>query len=205
MPLAMHINARVPEKRFETPPGLRQLDSVNGHKIDAMNALGHMIGSGVLERYPRLRVAVAEVGVGWIPFWLQEFDYYTARGSRSPLPRPPSEYFHRQVYATFISDGVGCHLLPDHGKDNFMWSNDCPHPACIWPDSGIVIAEDLGHLTPEDRARVTAGNVARLYKDGELPPAPEPSGDRTEVEVWLTTHTDFGAGSRLRNAPEAAS
>jgi len=202
MPLAMHINARSAPGPTHGPV-LRQLHSVNGHKFDAMNALGHIIGSGVLERYPALRFVVAETGVGWIPFWLQEFDYYTARGSRSPLPRPPSEYFYRQVYSTFISDGIGAYLLNDYGKYNFLWSKDYPHPACIWPDSIELIQEDLGHLTPEDRGKVICGTVAQVFNGGRVPDPIQPVHDRQEVDTWLKTHTDFGASSRIRTGAKA--
>jgi predicted TIM-barrel fold metal-dependent hydrolase len=203
MPVNMHINARAtPRKPNPGEEKLRQMHSVNGHKIDAMNALGQIIGSGVLERYPRLKVAVAETGVGWIPFWLQEFDYYSNRANtRHLLPAPPSTYFRRQVYATFISDGVGAQLVSDFGKDNFMWSNDYPHPACIWPDSTIVIEEDLGHLAPDVRTRIICDNAAGLYNRGKLPPPADEPGDRGEIERWLEGHQDFGASSRLKLAP----
>lgn len=205
MPLAMHINARAQsENRANTAAQVRQLHSVNGHKFDAMSSLGHMIGSGVMERYPGLKVVVAEIGVGWIPFWLQEFDYYTFRGSRTPLPRPPSEYFQRQVASTFITDGFGCSLLPDYGADFFLWSNDYPHPACIWPDSVELIDEDLGHVAPAVRAKVVGGNAARIYNNGELPP-PVPPTDRTEVEEWVKTHPDFGASARPKTVLAGAS
>src|SRR6266545_1416817 len=202
VPLTMHINGRT-KRAPAFPRDLRQLHSVNGHKFDTMNALGHIIGSGVLERHPRLKILVAETGVGWIPFWLQEFDYYTARGSRSPLPRPPSEYFRRQVYTTFISDEVGGYLMNDYGQDNFLWSNDYPHPACIWPDSIELIEEDLGHLTAEAREKVVWRNIAGIFNEGKAPPRPEAAPDRGEIDVWLETHTDFGAGSRLKNGPKA--
>jgi predicted TIM-barrel fold metal-dependent hydrolase len=200
VPLGMHINARAAPRRRppDGVPTLRELHSVSEHKYDGMNALGHIIGSGVLERYPRLKVLVAEIGVGWIPFWLQEFDHYA--GARSKLPSRPSEYFNRQVYSTFISDRVGGYMLNAYGKNNFMWSNDYPHPASIWPDSGVIIEEDLGHLDADVRASVVGGNVARVYNDGEPPPPADPIGDRTEVEEWLKSHSDFGASSRLHTA-----
>jgi predicted TIM-barrel fold metal-dependent hydrolase len=196
MPLSMHINARA--RPVIVNPKLPQAHSVTGHKVDAMNSLLHIIGSGVLERYPRLRIVVAEIGVGWIPFWLQELDYYTA--SRQPLPMLPSEYFHRQVSSTFISDAVGSYLLEAHGQDNFMWSHDYPHPASTWPESHVVVSEQLRHISKETREKVLWGNVARVYNGGKPPTPPDPPGDRAKLDVWLTSHSGFGAASRLRHA-----
>jgi hypothetical protein len=69
-----------------------------------------------------------------------------------------------------------------------MWSNDYPHAACIWPQATQFIAQDLGHLTPEDRARVLWQNAARLYNDGQLPPPPDPVGAMKDLEAWNKVH-----------------
>lgn len=160
------------------------------HKFDCMRAVGDMIASGVLERYPELKVVVAEAGVGWIPFFAQEFDYYknVFSGRGDALPRPPSEYIDRQVFGAFISDNVGGKLLQNYGQDNFMWSNDYPHPACIWPISTAAIATDLGHLTPEVRGKVTSGTAAKLYNNGQLPPPAAPKGDVQDMNSWEKAH-----------------
>jgi predicted TIM-barrel fold metal-dependent hydrolase len=157
-------------------------DGTFGHKWDCMKAVGNMIAGGVLERYPGLNVVLAEAGVGWIPFFAQEFDYYQVSfppssgtaglGRQRDIPRKPSEYLYRQVYGAFISDKVGCRLLPEYGLDNFMWSNDY----------------DLGHLTPEDRAKVLWQNAARLYNDGQLPPPPDPVEAVKDLEAWNKVH-----------------
>ena len=163
-------------------------DGTFGHKWDCMKAVGNMIAGGVLERYPGLHVVLAEAGVGWIPSGPEEFDYYQVRfppssagaslGRQRDIPLKPSAYIDRQVYGAFISDKVGCRLLPEYGLDNFLWSNDYPHGACIWPQATAFIAQDLGHLTPEARAKVLSGNVARLYNDGQAAAAPRPGGGR---------------------------
>jgi len=49
-------------------------DGAAGHKWDCTKAIGEMIAAGVLDRYPDLRVVFAEAGVGWIPFFAQEFE-----------------------------------------------------------------------------------------------------------------------------------
>ena len=204
MPLGMHINARA-EKRAPDPPGLRQIHSVNGHKFDALTSLAHIIASGVFERYPRLSVAVAEIGIGWAPFWLQELDYYTA--ARTNLPKPPSEYFHNNVTSTFISDAVGGLLLREYEwlQDIAVWSSDYPHIASVWPDSINIIEEDLGHLSAALRQKVENSNAARVFNHGKLPPAADKADEDYEADTrnWVKNNAAYGWMSRVNNAPEA--
>ena len=197
MPVNMHINSGPGRMQFspQQRSGLMP-DGAAGHKWDCMQAVGNIIAAGVLERYPGLHLVVAEAGVGWIPFFAQEFDYYQVSfgpsnagvGRQRDIPRPPSAYIYRQVYGAFIRDTVGCKLLPDYGLDTFMWSNDYPHSACIWPVATQFIAQDLGHLMPEGRAKVLCSNAARLYNDGQLPPPPDPAGEVKDLEAWNTVH-----------------
>ena len=197
MPVSMHINTGpgrrnfVPQQRSGLMP-----DGAAGHKWDCMKAVGNMVAAGVFERFPGLNVVLAEAGVGWLPFFAQEFDYYQATftqnvsrlGRQRDLPHHPSVYLKRQVFGTFISDKVGCKLLPDFGADTFMWSNDYPHGACIWPRATRFIAQDLGHLTPELRAKVLWQNAARLYNDGQTPPAHAPVSDVADLGAWNKSH-----------------
>jgi predicted TIM-barrel fold metal-dependent hydrolase len=170
MSVNMHINSG-PGRRTFSPQQRSGLmpDGAAGHKWDCMKAVGNIIAAGVLERYPGLNVVVAEAGVGWIPFFAQEFDYYqvsfgpssSGLGRQRDLPRTPSEYIYRQVYGAFIRDAVGCKLLPDYGLDTFMWPNDYPYGARIWPAAIQFIVQGLGHLMPDARARILCGNAAR--------------------------------------------
>jgi len=170
-----------------------------------MESLGRIIGAGVLERYARLQISIAEVGVGWIPFWLQEMDYYTA--FRSELPKPPSEYFRRQVTSTFIGDAVGGQLLARYPvlQDISLWSADYPHRATIWPDSRVLMKKDLGHLSRDIIRKVTVTNVCRVFNEGKMPqPAGKADpGYEAAVRLWVKDHPQFGLISRERNAPDA--
>jgi predicted TIM-barrel fold metal-dependent hydrolase len=139
---------------------------VNEKIWGAMNSLFEIIFAGVLERHPRLKVVMVENDIGWIPFLVEQWDkYYSRHSPRHPigLSRSPGDYFHDQVFATFLDDEVGAHLASRWGMDNFMWSNDYPHPNGTWPRSREIIARDLGHLPAEIRAKIVRGNVARLY------------------------------------------
>ncbi len=189
MPLNLHINSGTNMNlRHSDRSGLLP-DQV--HKFDQQKAVGDLIGSGALDRYPKLNVVIAEAGAGWLAFYAQEFDYYkmTFSGTKQDLSRMPSEYIARQVYGTFISDRVAGQLLPNYGQDTWMWSNDYPHPACTWPLSDRSIAADLGHLERGIRAKVICQNAARLYNDGELPPAADPPrGDHQDLSAWNQEH-----------------
>lgn len=194
MPVSMHINtgfgryaaeARGPEARADRIGGLKR--TATGHKQVTADALTDIICSGVLERYPRLKIIVAEIEVGWIPFWLSELD---KRTHRNMLPLLPSEYFARQCYSTFTEDEVGGYLLGRWGQNNFMWSTDYPHVGGgdIWLISDEIIGRTLGHLSPQVRARVLRENVAELYGKPipELMPTPEPD---PRLEEWLNSRT----------------
>ena len=142
----------------------------------------------MLERHPRLKIIVAEVEVGWIPFWLTEMD---KRSRRQSLPLKPSEYFYRQCYSTFTEDEVGGRLLEWYGQDSFMWSTDYPprrQPATSGSSPDEVIERTLGHLDPAVRTKVLADNVARLYGKPIPAPMPDPPLDPA-LEEWRKTRT----------------
>jgi len=168
MPVSLHILTGFGYARDRA--GLQGIQryraSVNLKLAEATDILMDIIFSGVLERYPRLKIVLVENEIGWLPYVLEQWDYYFDRHRPvAPLTidKLPSEYFNRQVYATFFNDSVGAHLLSWWGVDNCMWSNDFPHANSTWPHSREVVARDLGHLSPEARAKIVRENVARLY------------------------------------------
>ena len=93
---------------------------------------------GILERHPRMRVTMAESGLGWVPWVVQELDTrfgrlhesksYWDRHGGVPLAIPPSELFKRQIYASFQDDPIAIALLPFMGEGHVMWASDYPHP-----------------------------------------------------------------------------
>ena len=95
-----------------------------------------LIFSGAPERYPNLKIVIGEAGLGWIPYVLQHMDLeWEDQFQDLDLKMKPSEYWHRQFYATYQTDPVGIELLDHLGEDNVMWGSDFPHPDGIWPDS----------------------------------------------------------------------
>ena len=167
MPVNLHILTGFNYSRFER----KGLDifkaTVNTKLYDAANSLFDLVFSGVTARFPKLKFVYVENEVGWIPFFVHEWDkYYLRFRNRVDMPymkKLPGEYVAEQVYATFFSDPAGGCLMERWGQDTFMWSNDYPHAASTWPHSREVIARELGHLPKDVLRKVVRGNVIRLY------------------------------------------
>jgi predicted TIM-barrel fold metal-dependent hydrolase len=143
--------------------------SVNLKLQEIINAVFELIFYGIMERYPKLKFVTVENEIGWMPFMLQQWDYYYNRFKKEnppPISKNPSEYFQNQVYGTFFRDTVAGHFFDWWGQDNCMWSNDYPHGNSTWPESRKYIDRDLGHLRPAVRKKLVCTNVAKLYDMG---------------------------------------
>ncbi len=174
MPVSLHI---LTGHGYMTRPGAREgiehvRSSVNTKLVEVMDSLYDLMFYGALDRYPRLKIVLVENEIGWLPWTLQQWDFYLSkgRGEQSKLERKPTEYVADQLFATFFNDPLGTRYLDAWGADACMWSNDFPHGNSTWPHSRAVIAQHLGHLSPEVRKKVLSGNVSRLYSI----PVPEP-------------------------------
>ena len=118
-----------------------------------------LIFSGVLDRFPNLQIVSAENNIGWIPYYLQRMDRAFERqrvAAGFTMKLKPSEYFQRQMWATYIDDYVGVASRRFIGVDRMMWSSDYPHQASSWPHSQEVVARDFKDASPEDGSRSPA-------------------------------------------------
>jgi uncharacterized protein len=130
--------------------------------------LAVMIFSGALERNPKMRLVLAESGIGWIPYFVarmdQQMEKHVPKAQDYRLKAKPSEIFRRQVYATFEEEPLGPRLIPLLGPGNFMWASDYPHPDSTFPRSKEAIEEAFAGLAEDVVRKVTVENCARLYR-----------------------------------------
>lgn len=153
---------------------LRLSFTVNKKLLYVTDALIHIIASGVLERFPRLKIVLVETEVSWLPFVLSQWDKYCARGIYdTTMTMAPSEYFRRQCYATFFNDPPARSMFHEWGAYNCMWSNDFPHRNSTWPKSREVIRRDLGALPETTRTKLLHENVTRLFDLPAITPLAE--------------------------------
>jgi predicted TIM-barrel fold metal-dependent hydrolase len=131
----------------------------------AQRSLAQMIFGGVFERHPELRAVSVENDVGWIPHWLERIDHAGEkfRAFHPHLTLRPSEYFRRQVAATFQEDRIGIRLRDTLGSGALLWASDYPHTDSTWPHSRAVVARDFADVPGDELRAIVHDNAARLY------------------------------------------
>jgi predicted TIM-barrel fold metal-dependent hydrolase len=130
-------------------------------------SITQVLFTGVFERFPDLRMCWIETGVGWLPHFIESLDdryWRNRRWGDLPISEPPSFYWYRNNAASFITDRSGIALRHAVGVDNMMWSSDYPHHGNDWPYSRKVIADTMGHIPAEERAKIVGGNAARIWR-----------------------------------------
>jgi predicted TIM-barrel fold metal-dependent hydrolase len=170
MPLSLHIatNRPAPQQAWEEFRVIKPALFANAdHWVRV--SLGHMIFSGVFERYPRLHVGSVEHELSWVPHFLERLDYtYTQRARREGWQRfksaaLPSDFFHRNVFLSFQEDQLGIRDRALIGVDNLMWGSDYPHTEATFPRSQQILERILAGVPGPEREKITCANVARLY------------------------------------------
>jgi predicted TIM-barrel fold metal-dependent hydrolase len=136
---------------------------------EAQRTFAQFILSGVLERFPGLQLICAENGSDWVPVWLKRLDAAAARtrGVNSfptQLTMKPTDYFHRQVYVSYINEPEAVENRDVIGVDNLMWASDYPHSASTWPKSQEVVDRDTLTIPPEERRKLVHDNVLKVYR-----------------------------------------
>jgi predicted TIM-barrel fold metal-dependent hydrolase len=135
------------------------------HVFEQEAAIMTLIMGGVLERHPKLKVVVAECGVGWAPHWIDRLDdHHEHWGVASiALKEKPSFYFQRQCFiAAEGAEALIPFVVGAMGDDNICFSTDYPHPD--HPFKGVVDSiRTMEGVSDESKRKILGLNAARLF------------------------------------------
>ena len=143
--------------------------------VSALVAASDWLWSGVCHRFPELRIAMSEGGIGWVAMLADRADYvldHSASGVDSHSWQDdlrPSEVLARNFWFCSIDDPSTVDgLLARFGPDHLMVESDYPHADSTWPDTPAVVDRNYGHLPADVVRKVTYANAAALF-DHPLP------------------------------------
>ncbi|HKU98599.1 MAG TPA: amidohydrolase family protein [Vineibacter sp.] len=167
LPITFHISTGR-DPRASRGNGGAVINYVTHSLSPTIEPVANLCASGVLERFPQLRFATIEAGIGWIPWLLDAMDEAYKKHHfwvRPKLQGLPSDYYRAHGFASFQEDQAGLDLAQSHRlADNFMWANDYPHHEGTWPHSAEAIERTMGHLSDTTRAKILGLNAARFLK-----------------------------------------
>ena len=127
-----------------------------------------LLMSGVLPRYPEIKFAIVESGLGHVPFALEALDYHY-KIARLDKVRPefkklPSEYFRDQIFVNYWFEKFEQFYVDRLGVDNVMFETDFPHTTCLHGKSvAAAINNGLSDQPIEVQEKILWRNAARLY------------------------------------------
>ena len=170
IPVCMHIgsSSRLVTTSDDAPPTV--LVSLNG--LNSMMAGVDWLLSGVLERFPNLKVILSEGGAGWIPYILERADKafhdkrikpnaaigQTSKGGTLP----PSELFRRHMFVCLVDEHFALRSLGDIPVDNLLWEGDYPHGDGRWPENHRYLEQVLADVPDDDATKIAETNLRQL-------------------------------------------
>jgi predicted TIM-barrel fold metal-dependent hydrolase len=136
----------------------------------AVNAVQLML-DGVFDRFPELRILMAENQIGWVPTFMtvaderydRHLDWAVELLGFEPLKHGhPSDYIRRHILWGFQRDPAGVELRHWMGVENLIWGSDFPHQESEYPHSMSVVEQNFRGVPDEERHAMVCGNIARF-------------------------------------------
>ena len=165
--ICMHIgsSSKMPIASPDAPPGVAGVLQFN----NSMASLADWLYSGVLVRFPKLKLAYSEGQIGWIPYALERADTVWEHHdawikAKERIPDPPSTYYAGRIFGCFTSDEHGLRNIDAVGEDNVCFETDYPHTDTTWPNTLPFIEKFRENLTDEQLYKVLRGNAIRMLE-----------------------------------------
>src|SRR6202049_3734297 len=144
------------------------LGRLASHPWGAMRFIASVIGGGMMDRHPNLRVGILECGFGWLPFWGRRMnEQYEYVGSCARLEHHPEDYLKSGRFFCSVGRHEGEDMFNSVtgflGDDVLMYASDYPHPECQFPNtvSNILAWKSL---KPETQKKLLWDNASRFFK-----------------------------------------
>jgi predicted TIM-barrel fold metal-dependent hydrolase len=132
------------------------------------NAATEWLFSTVCTKFPDLKIALSEGGIGWIPYWLERSDFtfkhhspWTHANFQGLLP---SERFARNFITCFIDDKFGLKNVDALNADMVTYECDYPHSDTLWPNAPEALWASIKHLPTAQIHGISHLNAMREFR-----------------------------------------
>ncbi|MEB0012947.1 amidohydrolase family protein [Glaciimonas sp. Gout2] len=138
------------------------LSNMIGQPVETATALALLMFSGVMDRYPDLKLLAAHGG-GFLPFYAGRFDHgYKVRPEAQGMKYSPSDYLRRIHYDSLVYEPAALRYLIDKvGLERIVIGTDYPFDMGHYDVSPYVMA--VPGLDEAEQKAILGGNAARLF------------------------------------------
>jgi predicted TIM-barrel fold metal-dependent hydrolase len=134
---------------------------------NSMYATADLLFSPVFHRHPKLKFALSEGGIGWVPYMLERIDAtWTKHRYYQNINQSvrPSDLFREHMYGCFIEDQHGIDNRHAVGIDNITWECDYPHSDSNWPNSRKVVEQAMVDVPDDEVSKMVELNARKLFR-----------------------------------------
>jgi len=137
--------------------------NIIGNPLETTLALGHLIFSGTLDRYPGLRICAAHGG-GYFPFYTARFDHgWRVRPEAHDCRETPSAYLRRLWFDSLVYDpDLLNFLIARVGAGQIMLGTDYPFDMGV--DNPRQRLAAVSGLSQAQQRAIVGENAARLLR-----------------------------------------
>lgn len=131
----------------------------------SMGACAEWLWSEYPSRYPDLKIAMSEGGIGWVAMLIDRLDNIVDRAGYGPdWDVRPADVLRRNFWWCTIDDPSTIDTRHTIGVENIMFEVDYPHSDSTWPDSQKVLEDAWGHIPANELRMMCSENAAKLYR-----------------------------------------
>jgi predicted TIM-barrel fold metal-dependent hydrolase len=159
MPLWVHGGAN-------RPPFTPWIEAPNGlyHSIGGQYALAALVGGGVFDLFPELRIGLFESFGGWMPYLIEKLDDGFKPGSpHTPkMKRTASEILKDGNLFCSVEAGEKhiAYAVETLGEHPWLFSTDYPHHGSAWPNAVPLICEKA--MSESAKIKLLGDNAIRF-------------------------------------------
>jgi len=131
----------------------------------SLTACAEWLWSGWAVKYPNLKIAMSEGGIGWVAMLIDRLDNIIDRsGYGMGWDDRPADVLRRNFWFCTIDDPSTIDTRGVIGVENVMVEVDYPHGDGTWPDTQSTIEHYWGHIPPSELRMMCSENAAKLYR-----------------------------------------
>jgi predicted TIM-barrel fold metal-dependent hydrolase len=131
-------------------------------------SMADFVFSGVLDRFPKLKLAYSEGQAGWMPYAMERMDYayehHTWALGEQQIKELPSTYVRRNMYGCLFADRHAITNAEAIGVDNLMFEVDFPHADGPYPHTYQHLERQFEGIDDEITYKIIRGNAIRVFE-----------------------------------------